>query len=299
MAYSIVADKDNKSIVVRLIPDISAAAIKQKQTLECGLWLRLRALNAWGSGFLDAEAAILGLQYYFGYSRSSAFRQLNKANGNYLALKWYKGRSTIKIYGLKTVSEYLSIGRFTDTHFRDIPAADFPRERTRGQLFASLAKPHGIRANSMSRETITERTGLHKVQQRRYEQREHIARTPNYAFQQSISPLDQEKFRPVKIQIFTKSKGFRSINKRLGNTYHSKQQASGRGMLRKVNAELNGFSIPAEAPTLIQRYFATFKELIKGLVRHKENDKEGSYLIPSRKRIRKGRLEWCTIDFHA
>jgi len=288
-----------KSIVVRLIPDISVAAIKQKQTLECGIWLRLRALNSWGSSFLDTDKAIEGLQYHFGYSRSAAYHQLGKANGKFLELKWYKGRSTIKIYGIKAVFRYLGIARITDSHYRDIDAGKFTRGRTRGQLFASIAKPTGIRANPMPRDIITERTGLHKVQQRRYEQQEHIKRTPNYAYQQDNSALGQGRILPIKHQIFTKSQGFRNVDKRLGNTYHSEQQASSRGMLRRVNAELNGFSIPAEAPTLMKRYFSAFRGLFKTLTRRADSDKDGYYLIPSRKRIKTGRLEWLYINICA
>jgi len=284
---------------VRLIPDVSAAAFKQKLVLECGLWFRLRVINHWGSSFLDTESAIEGLRDHFGYSRSSAQYQLHKAEGKFLQVKFYKGRSTIKIWGIKRVCQYLGIGRITDAHFREIPVAEFHRDRTASQLFASLAKPEGIKGNPMPRDVITERTGLHKVQQRRYEKREHIKRTPNFAFYQDDGALGRDEIKPLKQEIFSKKKGFRDVNKRLGNTYHSRQQPGSRGMLRRVNAELGGSSTSAEAPTLIKRYFGTFRGLFKTLTRRTESQKEGAYLLPTRKRIKRGRLEWCFVDIRA
>jgi len=289
----------DKSIpTVRLIADVSAVVLKQKLTLEYGLWLRLRAVNYQGSGFIDTERAIERLQLHFGYSRSSAGYQIKKAKGKFLQVKFSPRlqRSTIEIWGLRVVCEYLGITHLTDRHFRDIPATEFTRDRTLSQIYASTTAPDGIQSNPMSRETITERTGLHKVQQRRYEKREHIKRTSDYVFYQDNSPLGQGKYKPLKQEIFTKKKGSRSINKRSPNIYHSKQKPSSKGMLPKVNAKIKRSSKTEEAPTLIKRYFPTLKKLHKALIRRPESEKGGFYLIPNSKRLIRGRLEWCFID---
>jgi len=151
----------------------------------------------------------------------------------------------------------------------------------------------------MTREVITDRTGLHRVQQRRYEQREHIRRTPNYAYYRVEKKIKDWEYKPLKQLIFTKLNGHRQINKRLGNIYHSQQQPSSRGMLWRVNAELNGFSISAEAPTLIKRYFQSFKRLAKGLLRATRTATEGFYLINQTYRHKRGRMEWCYVTNYA
>lgn len=284
-----------------MVPDVSEAAIKYKLTNEAGLWLRLRAINHWGSGALSIETAIEGLIQHFGYSLPAAYRHLNKANGKFIQLDRYNGHTTIKIKGLTKVCEYLGIRGINDKHWRDLPAAEFTRDRTRAEVYASILKPEGITANPMPRHVITERTGLHKVQQRRYEKQVHIKRTPNFGFHREETQLEGSKkplieYQPLKVDIFTREKGFRYINKREGNIYHSKQRPGAKGMLRKVHAELRGSLIPAEAPSLIKRYFQSFWKLSKALLRATRSHKEGYYLINNRNRRIKGRLEWCRVE---
>lgn len=287
---------------IRMVSDVSEAAIKQKLANEVGLWLRLRAINHWGSGVLSIETAIEGLIQQFGYSVWAAYRHLNKANGKFIELGHYNGRTTIKIKGLTKVCEYLGVNRITDKHWREVPAAEFTRDRTRAELYASILKPEGITANPMPRDVITERTGLHKVQQRRYEKQVHIKRTPNFSFCREETPVEGSNkplidYKPLKVEIFTKDKGFRDINKRLGNSYHTRQRQAAKGMLKKVHAELKGSLIPAEAPSLIKRYFQSFQKLSKTLLRRTRISTEGYYLINNRVRRIQGRLEWCRVEF--
>ena len=301
MASSIVAPIAGLSTPIRMIPDVSAAAIKQKLSTELALWLRLRAINHWGSGALSIEKAIEGLIEHFGYSLPAAYRHLNKANGKFIQLDSYNGRTTIKIKGLTKVCEYLGISAITDKHWRDLPVAEFTRDRTRAEIYASILKPEGIKANPMQRDVITERTGLHKVQQRRYEEQVHIKRTPNYGFYREETQVEGSdkpvtSYQPLKVEIYTKEKGFRYINKRQGNIYHTRQRPGAGGMLRKVHAELKGSLIPAEAPSLIKRYFQSFWKLSKALLRGNKSHKEGYYLINNRNRRIKGRLEWCHVS---
>ena len=59
--------------VVRLVPELSIAALKSKRDKELCLWLCLRAINYWGSGHLELETAVASLKTFFGYSESSVY----------------------------------------------------------------------------------------------------------------------------------------------------------------------------------------------------------------------------------
>ncbi len=66
---------------VRLIPDFSAAALRQKKHKESALWHRLRTLDLPGKGIMSHEVAIQGLIETFAYSRRTAYRHLDLAEG--------------------------------------------------------------------------------------------------------------------------------------------------------------------------------------------------------------------------
>jgi hypothetical protein len=92
--------------------------------------------------------------------------------------------------------------------------------KARAELYAAIHKPQGIKGNPMSRQTITGMTGLDKVQQRRYEILAKVKRTLCYGVF-NIHNSTGNTIEPEKQEIFSRSKGFREINKRLGNIYHS------------------------------------------------------------------------------
>jgi hypothetical protein len=289
---------------VKLIPDLSAAAILNKAKNAVVLWYCLRALAWWGDSEIDTETALKGLVSTFNYSPAGAYSHINKANGKVLSLLYNNGRATIKIWGLLRLCESFGMARLTDSHYRLIPVSAFTTLRKRReQLYASIPthKPKGVKGGPVTRQTIEDMTGLNKVQQRRYEigsgTKPEVQRTPNYGFYQEQGALARAEYKPLKQEIFSKEKGFRQVNKRLGNTYHTSQEPGSRGMLRKVNRRLrNTSSILEEAQPIARRFFSTFRKLFKGLVRRTGIGKEGYYLINSRKRIKKGRLEWCLVS---
>lgn len=282
---------------VKLLPDLSAAAFRQKLTLELITWLQLRYLNTTGSGFINLEKAIEGLRSEFGYCRKTAERHILRTEGLFLRVNGSGPRTTIQIYGLLKVCKYFTI-TLGDKHWRMVTPDHFDTMgKAKAQLYASIHKPQHIRANPISRQTLTERTGLHKVQQRRYEKAAHIRRTPNYSFYKDDNPLGRCNYKPERQEIFTRAGGHYQVNKRLGNTYHTEQTAGAKGMLKKVNTGLNArlkrSSIPGEAPTLTKRFFASFRRMVKVLTRRTTLPKEGFYLINSGYRTISGRLEWC------
>jgi len=254
----------------------------------------LRSLNYWGSGKLDLELAKEGLQNEFGYTQRQLARHLSLGNGSFWQIIPHNGSSTIQIYALKAVCQYFSTYLDGNKYYRDLSAQRFNTLRARrSQLYASIHKPEGIKGNPISRQSIEEYTGLSRIQQRRYEKEAGIKQTPNYAMQQ-----DQEgKIVSIKQEIFTKKEGHRLVNKRLGNTYHSKQQASSPGMLRRTRQNLIGRQslIPDEAKKLlVRRFFKGARRLVKAIVAFK-GISEGYYLIRNQNRHIRGRLEWCLI----
>lgn len=278
---------------VKLLPDLSAAAFRQKLTLELITWHRLRYLNTTGSGFISIERAIEGLVSEFNSTPRTALRQINEANGKFLTINPSNRGPVIQIYALKRVCQYLNT-TLTDLHWRIVGVEHFNSTgKAKAQLYASIFKPKGIRANPVSRETITERTGLHKMQQRRYEQKAHIKRNSNYACYKDNSPLGEAKYKPVKQDIHTRAGGHYQVNKKLGNIYHTDQGVGCKGMLRRVNVELKRSCTPDEAPTLIKQFYSSFKNLTKAIMRRTKTPKEGYYLVNSGYRTIPGRLEWC------
>jgi len=280
---------------VRLIPDLSAAAFRQKLTKELSLWYCLRAINQpFGDGVLPLDIAIESLINDFGYSRTGAYRRLYQANNKVLEITDNKRRAVIKIYGLNRLCEGLTIKRLYDRHFRQVPAGRFNTLiKRRSEIYASIHHPERIKSNPISRQTISEMTGLHRIQQRRYEKVASVKRTANFAFHTVDNPLGPQ-YVPMKQEIFTRKGGLRDINKRLGNTYHSRQEPSNKGMLQKTSANLRGSKslISVEAPNLVRLFFWTSKKLVKALLKRTRIDKEGFHLISSRKRIKRGRMEW-------
>ena len=118
---------------IRLIPNLSVAALKRGLDKELALWLCLRAINYWGSGRLDIEYAVKSLTSSFGYSRSAAYRIISTGDGILWAKRPLKkiNRLQIKIYGLKKVARYFDIHR--DKYFLEIPVEVFVgRGKNRG-----------------------------------------------------------------------------------------------------------------------------------------------------------------------
>jgi hypothetical protein len=282
-------------LMVRMVPDLSAAAFKQNKVNELSLWYCLRGLNDAGNGVLTTSLALLGLVKYFGYNSRTAYRQLRSGNEGLWTLETVKGVHRIKLLGLSNTCRYFGISFLTQTYFRDYPAYKLKTARQRrAQVYASFFKPDGIRASPIARQTLTRLTGLSKVQQLDLEKIAHVKKTPNYAMQFFTFSGTGKDYTvlPIKQLIQTKSSEY-YVNKRLPNIYHTQQAASSHGMLRKVSRSLKVTScIAGEAVPLAKRYFGSFKRLHKGLAARGKGLHEGLYLLNNAYRRIPGRLEW-------
>ena len=96
------------STVVRPIPKLSIAALKDKLDKELALWYCLSAINNWGSGRLGLKVAVGGLTSVFDYSRSMAYRILSTGDGILGEERPLKNINSlqIEIYGVKRVDRY-------------------------------------------------------------------------------------------------------------------------------------------------------------------------------------------------
>ncbi|MBA7638763.1 hypothetical protein ES703_46419 [subsurface metagenome] len=279
---------------VRLIPELSAAALKAGLDKELALWYCLRGINSsgssnpgqqWSSGRLVLNDAVAALVRQFGYTQSTAYRLLQAGSGKLWAIyqiPWLPGLSQIKIYGLYQVAEYLSTSYLSCPV--EVKARDFRGlKNRRAWLYASFFKPDGSRAKPISRDSINAATGVLRRQQQRYDKVVRIKRVANFAFQQDGHGL---------VPMFDLVEGKRSqyrIVRRLGNTYHSRALKAHKGMTKKANAELRHRSLNSDEARLPKRFFLSARSLVRCL----ERATEVFLLVNKRDRRIRGRMEWC------
>lgn len=280
--------KDRYPLFLKLIPELSVAALKAKLDKELALWYELRVLNITGCGRLFRDDAVAALVRYFGYSVRTAYRLLRAGNGRLWDIyetPVIPGRSQVRIYGVYKVAEYLSTSYLR--HPVEIPTKAFKgRKGKRAWLYASFFKPDGSRAKPISRDSIEVTTGILRRQQRRYDKVVGIKRVANFAFQQGGHGL---------APMFDLVEGKRSqyrIVRRLGNTYHSRALKAPRGMVKKVNGELRKQrSFETGEARLLKRFFLSVRSLLRSPERHEE----AFLLVNMRDRLIKGRMEWCLV----
>ncbi|MBA7626777.1 hypothetical protein ES703_34233 [subsurface metagenome] len=278
--------KSPAPLFVKLYPGLSVAALKAGLDKELALWYELRAINVTGCGRLLLSDALAALVKHFGYTQSTAYRLLGDGDGKLWDIYQsprLPGRSQVKIKGLYRVAEYLDTfpGRVVE-----LKAADFKgRGAKTAWLYASFFKPDGsIRAKPIARASIEVATGVKRRQQRRYDKKAGIKRVANFACYQD----GQGKVVRMRHVVYGKSRQW-LMDRRLGNTYHSRAIEAPRGMTKRVNAELRHRSLNSGKARLLKRFFLSARSLI----RSSERDKEAFLLVNKRDRIVPGRMEWC------
>jgi len=274
---------------VRLIPELSAAALKAGLDKELALWYELRAINVTGCGRLVLNEAVAALISCFGYTKSTAYRLLQAGDGKLWDIYQsprLPGLSQLKIYRLYRVAEYLNT--FYLSRPVEVRAADFKGSRANktAQLYASFFNPDGSRAKPISRASIEVATGVKRRQQQRYDKVAGIKRVPNFPVQQD----GNGKLWPILHLVEGKCKQWLK-QRRLGNSYNSRALQAHRGMTKKVNAELRHRSLNRDEARLPKRFFLSARSYIKS----PERDKEAFLLVNKRDRLIAGRMEWCLV----
>lgn len=267
---------------VRLIPQLSAAALKTKLDKEVALWYELRTINRSGSGRVLLKEAVAEMVSLFGYSDETAYRLLRAGDGRFWEIR-KKPSWAIKIRGLCRVAQHFGIPRVTRPV--EIPAELFRGRRAkRAWLYASFFKPDGSRAKPISRDSINVATGVRRRQQRRYDKVARIKKIANHAFQKD----GRGKLVPVPQMVEGKSKTWVK-NRRLGNTYYCRALRACRGMLKRVNGELRQRSSNKGEARLPKRFFLSPRSLVRTPVKHQEP----FLMVKAKDRLIRGRLEWC------
>ena len=272
---------------VRLVPDISAAAFRQKRVRELALWYCLRTINTTGSGKLDLQRAISELQAVFNYSQRTIYAHLRLGEGMFWTISDCSGRTRIDLQSLNSVVRSLGIGQLTNCHFTEVNISEFDSSTMRNsQIYASIHHPQGIKLHPISREAIQEFTGCTKNQQRRLEKTAKVRRFANYAvhYNDSTGYCD-----PLTMQVISKSR-ISTIQRRLPNSYQSKQQPGSIGCLRNT-ARLIRSSERREASVLVKVFFNTYKSLVKALGHRRQVSTAYARVSPGSARVR-GRQEW-------
>jgi hypothetical protein len=253
------------------------------------LWYILRALNRSGSGVIDRDLVVDSLIQKFNYARRTAYHHLKLGEGSMWETISVRGRTRIRIYGLKQVAMYLGTCIDTDRHFREILDIDFDTfgKRT-AQIYASIHKPKDIRSNPMSRAAITAFTGLTKMTQLKHEKVTGVRRVPSYG----VVKIGDE-VRPQRVEVEGKSRTY-EVNKRLANSYRTRQQPGAMGMLRKVSRELRSLKADEARKVPSKRYFSGARKLVRALENRGAGEHTGYYKLRPAQRLIYGRQEWAT-----
>lgn len=265
---------------LKLYPELSSVALRGKLHRELALWYELRAINYWGSGWLNFADAISALVSVYGYRRRTVRAILNSGDGTFWRLHKnarVSRRPTIEIHGVLKVAQYFEVSHLRRPVF--VPIHEWLQNR-KAWLYASFFKTKASnKTKPISRESIREATGVSKRQQRRYELTTGIRRTANFAF--------YEPGVPILTLVDGKSRQW-TIIRRLGNTYVSPAISAPLGTVKKVNRRLRSlFSGEARQP----RFFFSARAALRAWAR----DNDPFFIIPMGKRLIHGRNEWQSI----
>lgn len=269
---------------LKLYPELSSAALRGKRHRELALWYELRAVNYWGSGWLNFVDAISALVSVYEYRRRTVRAILNSGDGTFWRLHknaCVSRRSTIEIYGLYKIALY-----FVTSHLSrpiSVPIHEWLRNK-RPWLYASFFRPRASKKlKPISRGSIRAATSVSKRQQRRYELATGIRRIANFAF--------HEPSVPMLVLVDGKSRQWETI-RRLGNAYVSPATSAPLGTVKKVNRRLRSLlSGEARQP----RFFFSARAALQARAR----DNDPFFIIPMDKRLIHGRKEWQSMGIIA
>ncbi len=273
-------------LIIRLYPELSAAALRAKRHKEIALWYQLRALTT--SDRIPVDSAIRCLVPHC-YSQATFYRILGLGNGlfwDHHSYTWKHPKGVIIFHGKLKVAKSLEVTHISAP--REIPASSFvTRGSLNALLYTSIHHPWGSKPRPpISRQTLEEITGVNRRTQRRYDKKAHTTRVPNYVVDQCANG----KLRP-RLALFIGKTRLYIKHRRLGNTYYAKATQASKGMLRRVNRLLAEGSLCRDKDSFIQRYFITPKSFKMAYNRHSEP----LLLAPESQRLIRGRKEWIAL----
>lgn len=297
---------------IRLIPDISKAAFRNRQATLISDWYVLRTItrSMGGSGIIDKALLMDVLVDYYGSADRTVYAHLQQGNGKFWDIVQTRWGDEVMLYKVERVAAILGIERWTSHHFSEIPASEFrtPRQR-KAKLFESCHQPTLIGANitrcgtdgvklsrtvrepnPISRAALTQSTGLARSTQLRLERAAGVKSVPQWSVEQG-----KDGTIPVKVIVKGKNKVY-EIDKQLPSVYLTQQRQGAPGVLSKLTNKAR-YSKTGGAESFIRRYFTSGRKLIKALGKgHRGNEEDGAYLrvLPPDSCI-PGRAEWVWI----
>jgi len=277
-AYRLLNDGDGKLWDIKR-PPLNALTPGGQTTLLSGRSNLSSGFSATCSDALKKTPASCRLSVSSGVPKPTAL--VRGGQGDYSI--WH---STIKLYGLERVAEYLGVSG--SGHPVEVPASVFRGRGVKNAwLYASFFKPDGFKAKPIARASIKVATGVLRRQQQRYDKVAGIKKVANFAFYQDHKGV----LAPVCHLVDGKCRQWLK-NRRLGNAYYARTLKAHRGMTKKANARLRHRSLERdEASCVLKRFFLSAKSFLKC----HNKDPESFLLVSPRDRLIKGRLEWCLV----
>jgi hypothetical protein len=104
--------------VIKLHPELSAAALRDKLDKELALWYELRSVNVIGCGKLVLKDVLPVLVSSFGYSPDTVYRILKAGEGRFWEVYQSPGLPGrwVRLRGLSPVAESFSIPYLSPPH---------------------------------------------------------------------------------------------------------------------------------------------------------------------------------------
>ena len=262
---------------IRLYPELAAASLRTHQDKPFALWAELRSLDSPGNSKIPLSQA-RSLLIPKSYNRKTFYRILNEGKNVFWVLSERKGEPTIRLFGLRHVCEILQVSHLSPRP-REIAFEGFrgSRQRKKALIYASFIKSEGNKKNApISRQSITEATGLGKTTQIALEKKAKIKKKATYVFQRNrqgaLVPIMQLR------RTFSKDLWLR---KQAGNIFESPIPQGRRGMIRKINRALRGLVETGSRPAMRKRWFHS-PQVLEGVQVQEEH-----YLWLKREKV------WC------
>jgi hypothetical protein len=287
----------NTSFLVRLVPDLSAAALRQHKTKELGLYYALKALDQSGRGSFTIDEAIEKLKTVFKYSESTFYTHLARGDG----LFWVRypgidGRAArISLKSRLSVMLAMGIDQLTNSHFVEVcPIVFDSPDKRKAQIYASIHAPRGVGLHPKSRAYISQFTGLSKTKQRRLEIKACVARQATF---ETVYDEKLDKLVTSTLEVFSQNKSDPSkskrytIAKRLPNCYISGQLPGPHGCLKKVSKLLRSLKRDEAGEQVQKLYFDTYKGCRK-VLQHRRVGTEALARVSPGRSVIKGRVEY-------
>jgi len=182
----------NPESVTCLHPSLALAMLGQEQTAPGRLWLLLRYLDVAGSGQVTIEMARQAFTGKDASLRFCGWRQLRNLLRQGEGVFWQRDKRTIWLRSLPNVANSLGVDRLQGRPVAlPVEVLTAGISTFRAHLYASFHA--GSAGTPISRDTLTDLTGLSHNSQRSYEDQAKVQATPNFAIGPQLGLVDAQE----------------------------------------------------------------------------------------------------------